>query len=234
MPSWKACEKWKGQALAEDVSMSSFSTSFLTHHFPCLGCIFSSLIFSCCQRKFQMEFSRGNLRTTFGCQTQRGRECALISRHTHSYLTLLFSLLSTTYDRANTSSESSMPQSDVSCTQGAVHSTYLRAPRAPRLPIQNSPCVMPPLTIISLPLTDAPPGYAWSERALSDLSTTTAFKTGLNERDIFFGQLRCIICGTGIPNILQHCLIIPKSEGHTVSQISSTSPFSKINIKNSG
>jgi hypothetical protein len=68
---------------------------------------------------------------------------------------------------------------------------------------------------------------------MSDSSTTTTFETGVNERDTFFGQRRCVICGRqGL--VLQHCYIIPKAEEDTVSQISNTSPFSKINIRHSG
>lgn len=91
------------------------------------------------------------------------------------------------------------------------------------------------LTEFPLPLeTGAPPaGYAWSECAMSDSSTTTTFETGVNERDTFFGQRRCVICGRqGL--VLQHCYIIPETEEDTVSQISNTSPFSKINIRHSG
>jgi hypothetical protein len=80
---------------------------------------------------------------------------------------------------------------------------------------------MQPLTAFPLPLeTGAPPaGYAQSECALSDLSTTTAFETGLDERDRFFGQCRCVICGRQ-GRILERCYIIPKTEEDTVSQIS--------------
>jgi hypothetical protein len=90
---------------------------------------------------------------------------------------------------------------------------------------------MQPLTAFPLPLeTGAPPaGYA-----PSDSSSTSAFEAGVNERDTFFGQRRCIICGKQVL-VLQHCYIIPKTEEHTVSQISYTyHPFFKINSRHSG
>ncbi|KAN0105568.1 hypothetical protein V8E52_010919 [Russula decolorans] len=70
---------------------------------------------------------------------------------------------------------------------------------------------MQPLTAFPLPLeTGAPPaGYA-----PSDSSSTSAFEAGVNERDTFFGQRRCIICGKQVL-VLQHCYIIPKTEEHT-------------------
>ncbi|KXN91128.1 hypothetical protein AN958_02905 [Leucoagaricus sp. SymC.cos] len=56
---------------------------------------------------------------------------------------------------------------------------------------------MAPLSTIPLPLpaNKPPPGYGWEERDISVLSTTTAFNTGIERRDTFLGQLRCIICG---------------------------------------
>src|SRR5713101_7454705 len=92
------------------------------------------------------------------------------------------------------------------------------------------------LSAFTLPLeSGAPPtGYAGSERALSDLSTTTAFNTDLHNRDIFFGQCRCIVWGRQ-GKVLKDSYIIPEIERRsTVSQIRSTYPFSKINIRHSG
>ncbi|EJF59951.1 hypothetical protein DICSQDRAFT_64233 [Dichomitus squalens LYAD-421 SS1] len=71
---------------------------------------------------------------------------------------------------------------------------------------------MPPLSAFPLPLQpfDAPLGFGWLEREFSTLSTSTAFDTGLNERDIFSGKNRCVVCGYGL--YLEHCHIIPQSK----------------------
>ena len=80
--------------------------------------------------------------------------------------------------------------------------------------------VMAPLSTLVLPLPPhAPPsGYGWSDRPLSTLSTTTAFHTGLDQRDQFLGECRCVICGNYGSGILEHCHVIMDSEPHTVSQ----------------
>ncbi|KAI0300968.1 hypothetical protein BC826DRAFT_991663 [Russula brevipes] len=75
---------------------------------------------------------------------------------------------------------------------------------------------MAPLSTIVLPLPPhAPPsGYGRSDRPLSTLSTTTAFRVGLDQRDQFLGECRCVICGiSGIE--IEHCHIIMDSEPHT-------------------
>jgi hypothetical protein len=68
------------------------------------------------------------------------------------------------------------------------------------------------MTLALFPLllgSDGPPaGYAWSERTPSHLSTTTAFNTGLNARDTFLGDLRCVICGRDEGSVLEHCHVI--------------------------
>lgn len=78
---------------------------------------------------------------------------------------------------------------------------------------------MQPLSAFTLPLDPrAPPsGYTYPEHALSDFSTTTAFNAGLDERDIFLGECRCIICGDQ-GRVVQYCHIIPETESHMVSQ----------------
>ncbi|KAG6889212.1 hypothetical protein C0995_002672 [Termitomyces sp. Mi166 len=59
-----------------------------------------------------------------------------------------------------------------------------------------------------------PPGYAdedisdWNYE-VSDTSGTMAFKTGIDERDTFLGERRCIICGA---RRLKRCHIIRQSE----------------------
>ncbi|CAA7260764.1 unnamed protein product [Cyclocybe aegerita] len=76
---------------------------------------------------------------------------------------------------------------------------------------------MPPLPPFSLPLParDPPLGYGWEARDVSALSTTTAFDTGIDQRDVFLGRPRCIVCGMDVRTILQHCHIIPVSEDET-------------------
>ncbi|KAF8837598.1 hypothetical protein BDN67DRAFT_908992 [Paxillus ammoniavirescens] len=75
---------------------------------------------------------------------------------------------------------------------------------------------MAPLSVFPLPLPDLPPsGYGWSDRALSILSTTTAFDTGLDQRDRFLGECCCVICGNYGHGVLEHCHIIMKSEPDT-------------------
>ncbi|KAG6820292.1 hypothetical protein H0H93_002730 [Arthromyces matolae] len=71
---------------------------------------------------------------------------------------------------------------------------------------------MPPLPTFPLPLTSGnpPSGYGWSDRDFSALSTTTAFQTGIDRRDVFFGEPRCIVCG--YPKTLKYCHIIRQSE----------------------
>jgi hypothetical protein len=69
-----------------------------------------------------------------------------------------------------------------------------------------------------LPPNQPPPGYAWEERDMSVLSTTTAFNTRIDQRDTFLGEPRCIICGSANPLVLQHCQIIRELEPETVSR----------------
>ncbi|PPQ71584.1 hypothetical protein CVT26_010552 [Gymnopilus dilepis] len=73
---------------------------------------------------------------------------------------------------------------------------------------------MAPLPQFPLPLSsDGPPiGFGWEGREMSALSTTTAFDTGIDQRDIFLGKRRCIVCGAGRRVVLQHCYIIIDSE----------------------
>ncbi|EJD54075.1 hypothetical protein AURDEDRAFT_53357 [Auricularia subglabra TFB-10046 SS5] len=64
---------------------------------------------------------------------------------------------------------------------------------------------------LPLPVQGPPAGFDY-DRGLPAQSTqpsdTTAFDTGLNERDSFRGQQRCVVCGSGIS--LDHCHIIPQ------------------------
>ena len=79
---------------------------------------------------------------------------------------------------------------------------------------------MAPLPTFGFPLPQrAPPtGYDCSDRDLSALSTTTAFNTGIDQRDRFLGKLRCVICGDHGGGSLEHCHIIMDSEPDTVSE----------------
>ncbi|KAL5536861.1 hypothetical protein ACEPAF_684 [Sanghuangporus sanghuang] len=74
---------------------------------------------------------------------------------------------------------------------------------------------MAPLPTFQLPLIPGgpPDGFGWEQREFSDLSRTTAFIAGINERDKFLGRNRCVICG--IRTSLELCYIIPKSEPET-------------------
>jgi hypothetical protein len=60
-----------------------------------------------------------------------------------------------------------------------------------------------------LPLNAGPP-FAYSDAAISDISHTEAFVTGIDLRD----RERCIVCGRQVG--LAHCHIVPKVEDTTV------------------
>jgi hypothetical protein len=96
---------------------------------------------------------------------------------------------------------------------------------------------MPPLTALPL-VSGAPPnGYGWPDcDEVSSKSGTTVFQTGIDQRDRFLGEQRCIICGKGGPLSigLKQSHIIPYSEEHFVSQVGYTYPFSKADIRHSG
>lgn len=81
---------------------------------------------------------------------------------------------------------------------------------------------MAPLHTFPLPLPNAPPsGYGWSDRdsLTSTLeSTTTAFRNGLDQRDQFLGERRCVICGIFGAEFIEYCHIIMDSEPGTVNQ----------------
>jgi hypothetical protein len=73
---------------------------------------------------------------------------------------------------------------------------------------------MAPLTTFPLPFPpDAPPpGYGWEQGSMSAVSATTAFESGIDQRDIFLGEARCVVCGQIDSEVLQHCHIIRVSE----------------------
>lgn len=82
---------------------------------------------------------------------------------------------------------------------------------------------MAPVHPFSLPLSlNGPPtGFGSSDRTFDSLSATTrtsVFNTGINQRDIFLGIRRCIICGIR-SHVLEYCHIIPPAESErTVSR----------------
>jgi hypothetical protein len=83
---------------------------------------------------------------------------------------------------------------------------------------------MPPLTTFPpLLLSGAPPdGYSWPEHDnVSSASGTSAFQSGIDERDRFLGLRRCLVCGMEFDGVLDRCLIV--KESHTVSKVSHTS-----------
>ena len=80
----------------------------------------------------------------------------------------------------------------------------MRKDRSPFMSLPNFPFPLPP---------DQPPvGYRWEERDISVLSTATAFLAGVDERDKFLGQQRCIVCGISASGVLQHCHIIGQAQ----------------------
>jgi hypothetical protein len=66
-------------------------------------------------------------------------------------------------------------------------------------------------TPIAFHLVDGNP-FTYSERAISVISGTEAFNTGINRRD----DKRCIVCGLDSRVLLEHAHIIPKVEIETV------------------
>ncbi|KAF8126262.1 hypothetical protein EV363DRAFT_1224557, partial [Boletus edulis] len=71
---------------------------------------------------------------------------------------------------------------------------------------------MAPLSIFQLPLSKGgpPPGYDWEQCGMSVLSVseeTTTFDTGVDRRDTFLGQRRCVVCGISFYPLLEHAYI---------------------------
>ena len=71
---------------------------------------------------------------------------------------------------------------------------------------------MPTLEHIPLPFSPEgpPPGFAYGERSMSELSTTSALYADVGERDTWNGKRRCVVCGR--EKVLRFCGIIPESE----------------------
>jgi hypothetical protein len=72
---------------------------------------------------------------------------------------------------------------------------------------------MPEIPVFATPFGDLFQGYGWENRSISELSTTTAFDTGIDNRDKFFGRRRCVVCGHSA--VLEHSHIIPLAESDT-------------------
>jgi hypothetical protein len=92
---------------------------------------------------------------------------------------------------------------------------------------------MPPLPVFALPLPpNGPPlEYGWVDRDMSTISSSTAFITGLERRDRFRGENRCVVCGV---EDFQRCHIIIESQGDVVSGKGLHGSFPQVNMKNSG
>jgi len=90
---------------------------------------------------------------------------------------------------------------------------------------------MPHPNQFDLPLTSggAPLGYGWQEHDLSSVSDTTAFKAGLDQRDIFLGEPRCVVCGVARNTLA--CYVIPASENKTVSRNSVFTTLKPISVR---
>jgi hypothetical protein len=54
--------------------------------------------------------------------------------------------------------------------------------------------------------------FTYSDRAISQISTSEAFKTGIDARDAH----HCIVCGVNRKDVIQHAHIIPQVEDDTV------------------
>jgi hypothetical protein len=74
---------------------------------------------------------------------------------------------------------------------------------------------MPTLQPIPLPFSPEgpPPGFAYGERSMSELSTTSALYADVGDRDSWNGKRRCVVCGR--EKVLRFCGIIPESVSST-------------------
>lgn len=69
---------------------------------------------------------------------------------------------------------------------------------------------MPQLHLYPLPYTlPQPPAELFCNiETESGRSDTVAFKRALDDRDVFLGERRCVICGQSSSTTLQHCHIV--------------------------
>jgi hypothetical protein len=77
------------------------------------------------------------------------------------------------------------------------------------------------LNFYSLPYTaEQPPPELFHEIEMeSECSDIAAFNTGLEERDLFLGKRKCVVCGTGILEALENCHIIGHSDHEMVCYV---------------
>ena len=70
------------------------------------------------------------------------------------------------------------------------------------------------VNLYPLPYTipQPPPGLFRNVETVSGCSDTAAFETGLNNRDVFLGRRRCVVCGESGPCTLEHCHIVGRSD----------------------
>jgi hypothetical protein len=79
------------------------------------------------------------------------------------------------------------------------------------------------LNLYPLPYTtlQPPQELVHDIQTVSGRSDTTAFDMGLDNRDMFLGRCRCVICGFGLPVALKHCHIVDRSDVEMVCHMSS-------------
>ena len=79
-------------------------------------------------------------------------------------------------------------------------------------PLTNKDTVifMSQLTLYPLPHMSPlpPPEFFQDVKTLSGQSDTVAFNTGLDNRDVFLGERRCVICGDPNQGTLRYCHIV--------------------------
>ena len=75
---------------------------------------------------------------------------------------------------------------------------------------------MSPLNTYPLPYTASQPPaeLVHGVETVSGRSDTAEFDTGLDNRDVFLGRRRCVVCGVQRP--LQRCHIIRRSDDEVV------------------
>ena len=61
-----------------------------------------------------------------------------------------------------------------------------------------------------------PPELFRDVETVSGHSDTVAFDTGLDNRDVFLGRRRCVVCGEGSPVVLEHCHIVHPTDNAAV------------------
>lgn len=75
----------------------------------------------------------------------------------------------------------------------------------------RSPCLW------SMALASARSSHGFNYESVSEISNTHAFKTGIDQRDVFEGHVVCIVCCNQLAATHEHCHLIAQIEGDTVS-----------------